>query len=284
MNRWTIVGIAAVTLIGGAVILPLRAHRKAMEEAEGAYARVAARPPPPLHRFDPQQVLDLPEVAQRYFRHAIAPGTPLYSVAQLEMHGTFLLGDKNKFQTYEMTALQALRPPDQFVWLPKMWSGAMTITGLDALVAGEASTRFWLMGLVPVARELTSPDLVRSAQFRAAVESAMWLPASLLPENRVEWEQLGANEAKVTLRQYEPAIVLRIKLDAAGAVREVVGQRWSNANRDKVFRLQPFGGTILSEGTFQGFTIPTQVAVGNHYGTDYYLPFFQATISRATYR
>lgn len=282
MNGWTIAGIAAVILIGGAVILPLMAHRKAMEEAEGAYARVAARPPPPLHRFDPRQVVDLPEIAQRYFHHAIVRGTPLYSVAQLEMHGTFLLGDKNKFTTYEMTAQQALRP-DQFVWLPKMRSGAMTITGSDALVAGTAWTRFWLIGFVPVARERTSPDLVRSAQFRAAVESAMWLPASLLPENRVEWEQLGANEAKVTLRQYEPAIVLRIKLDAAGAVKEVVGQRWSNANRDKVFRLQPFGGTILSEGTFQGFTIPTQVAVGNHYGTDDYLPFFQATISRVIY-
>ena len=87
----------------------------------------------------------------------------------------------------------------------------------------------------------------------------------------------------MTLRRYEPAIALRIKLDAAGAVREVVGQRWSNANRDKVFRLQPFGGTILSGGTFQGFTITTQVAVGNQYGTDDYLPFFQATISRAIY-
>ena len=186
MNRRTIVGITAAALVGGAVILPFKAYRRAMGESEKAYARVAARPHPPLRRFDPEQVVDLPEIAQRYFRHAISPGTPLYSVVQLEMHGTFLLGDKDKFQTYEMTALQALRPPDQFVWLPKLRSGAMTITGSDALVAGDASTRFWLIWLVPVARELTSLDLVRSAQFRAAVESAMWLPASLLPENRVE--------------------------------------------------------------------------------------------------
>jgi len=67
------------------------------------------------------------------------------------------------------------------------------------------------------------------------------------------------------------------------AVREVVGDRWSNANPEKRFRLQPFGGTAAADATFQGLTIPTSVAAGNHYGTDDYLPFFQARITRAQY-
>jgi hypothetical protein len=106
----------------------------------------------------------------------------------------------------------------------------------------------------------------------------------MLPDNGVEWEQVGPDEARVILRRVRPELVLRLKLDEAGRVREVVGQRWSNANPDKVFRLQPFGGTMLAEGTFQGFTIPTEVAVGNHYGTEDYLPFFQARITKAAYR
>jgi hypothetical protein len=200
------------------------------------------------------------------------------------MEGTFLLGDKEKFQTYEMSARQALRPPDQFVWIPEMRSGAMKISGSDALVRGNAWTRFYLLGLMPVAQARTTPDLVRSAQFRAAVEGALWLPASMLPENGVEWEQVGANEARVTFHRLLPELVLRLKLDEDGGVTEVVGQRWSNANPAKVFQLQPFGGTMLAEQTFQGFTIPAQVAVGNHYGTEDYLPFFQARIARAAYR
>ena len=159
----------------------------------------------------------------------------------------------------------------------------MTISGSDALVREEAWTSFWLLGLVPVAHERTTPDLVRSAQFRAAVEGALWLPASMLPQNGVGWEQLGADEARVTFRWFRPEIVLRLKLDTAGGVKEVVGQRWSNANPDGAFRLQPFGGTILAEGTFQGFTIPTEVTVGNHYGTQDYLPFFRAEITGAKY-
>jgi hypothetical protein len=69
-----------------------------------------------------------------------------------------------------------------------------------------------------------------------------------------------------------------------GRVLEVIGQRWSNANRDRRFRLQPFGGTVMAEQRFGGFTIPSRVSIGNHYGTPDFLPFFQAEITDARYR
>jgi hypothetical protein len=140
------------------------------------------------------------------------------------------------------------------------------------------------LGLFPVANVASSPDVIRSAQFRAAVEGALWLPTTLLPENGAHWEQLGPDEARVVVGKLHPAVVLHLTLDRNGAVRQVVGERWSNANRQQTFRLQPFGGIIKEEGSFQGLTIPTAVSVGNHYGTEDYLPFFQARISRASYR
>lgn len=78
--------------------------------------------------------------------------------------------------------------------------------------------------------------------------------------------------------------MLDLKLNEAGAVTEVVGQRWSNANADGDFRLQPFGGTVEGEATFDGYTIPAILKVGNHFGTEEYLPFFQAEIVSARYR
>lgn len=168
MRPWASIGIGAIA----AAAIAHGSHRSAMREATRAYDRVAAGTGEAPPRFQLSQVSDLPEIAQRYFRHAIAPGTPLYRVAELEMTGTFLLGDKTGFQSYAMTARQALRPPDQFVCMPRLRSGALSVTGSDALVDGEAWTRFWLLGLVPVAQERSSPDLVRSAQFRSAVESA----------------------------------------------------------------------------------------------------------------
>jgi hypothetical protein len=254
-----------------------------MAETEHASRRLLDSARAPARRLDIADLTDLPEIAQRYFRHAIAPGTPIYSGVELEMEGTFLLGDKSKFQAYQMSARQVLRPPEQFVWVPRLRSSGLTIAGSDALVGGEAWTRFFLIGLIPVANVRSSPDLVRSAQFRGAIEGSLWLPSTMLPENGARWEQVGPNAARVTLGSFSPEIVLHITLSENGAVREVVGQRWSNANPERRFRLQPFGGTMTAEATFQGLTIPTGISVGNHYGTEAYLPFFQARITHARF-
>jgi hypothetical protein len=159
----------------------------------------------------------------------------------------------------------------------------MRLSGSDALVAGSAWTRFWLHSLIPVANTKSSPDLLRSAVFRSTMEG-VWVPASLLPQNGVVWEQAGPDKARIRVQRVAPEIVLEMTLDPSGAVREIVGQRWSNANQEKVFRFQPFGGRIEADATFEGYTIPSKLSVGNHYGTNDYLPFFQAEISNARYQ
>ena len=283
MTHWIVDVGMFLLVIGGAAAWAHLAYCNAMTKMKSAYACLARQPLDSPRRFDQTQVADLPEVAQRYFGHAVAPGTPIYCIADLQMEGVFLLGDAGRPQRYAMSAREVLRPPAGFVWIPRLRSGRLRITGADALVDGTAWTRFWLMGVVPVANVESSPDLARSAQFRAAVEGALWLPTTLLPQQGAQWEQTGPNEARVTLRQVTPPVELRLTLDEQGAVKQVVGQRWSNANTDKRFRLQPFGGTMLAEGTFQGLTIPVEIEVGNHFGTGDYLPFFQARIRYAQY-
>ncbi len=259
-----------------------RAYRRSMADAEAAWQRIAHRTMPPAEAFHPAMVSALPEIAQRYFRHSIAEGTMLHRRVELRMEGQFLLGSKDRPQSYAMTARQILIPSDAFVWLPEMRHGLLRISGSDGMVDGEAWTRFWLQRLVPVARARSTPDLLRSAAFRSAAEG-VWAPASLLPAAGAAWEQVDEERARVTLSRSQHRIELLMTISATGGLREIVGPRWSNANADKVFRLQPFGGTILSERSFGGFTIPAQVALGNLYGTSDYLPFFQAEIVSARY-
>ncbi len=57
-------------------------------------------------------------------------------------------------------------------------------------------------------------------------------------------------------------------------------QRWSRENPERVWRYQPFGGTIEEIGTFGGYTVATRVDGGNHFGTPDYFPFFRARVER----
>ena len=273
--------IAAVAVAAGAA-LSFASCRRAHRAAERTWRDIASRARRPTKAFDPAMVEGLPKIARRYFTHAIAPGTPLSTTAELKMEGIFLLGSKDEHRRFRMTARQILAPPTDFVWMPRMQGGPLRISGSDALVAGSAWTRFWLNGLVPVANARSSPNLIRSATFRAAMEG-IWVPATLLPENGAVWEQIGDDRARVTIGSTSSPIVLELTLDSAGAVREVSGLRWSNANADKAFRLQPFGGAINAEDTFGGYTVPTVLSVGNHFGTENYLPFFQVEITDIAY-
>ena len=280
----TFLKIIAIALpLGGALVAAaaIFAYRSAMAEADKAWRAVAAGAVPSARRFEHASVAALPEIAQRYFRHAIAEGTPLMSTIELEMRGRFLLGGQKSHQDYTMTARQILRPPSEFVWLPRMTRGLMRISGSDALVGGRGWTRFWLLGLIPVVNA-GGQDVARSASFRAAMES-IWVPPSLLPENGVRWEQTGPNTARITIQRVSPEIAVELTLNADGSVKEIIGQRWSNANPDNVFRLQPFGGTIEGERTFSGYTIPSRLAVGNHFRTGAFLAFFQAEVTSATF-
>jgi len=63
-----------------------------------------------------------------------------------------------------------------------------------------------------------------------------------------------------------------------GCPTTVVIPRWSNANADKSYRLQPFGGYLSEFRDFDGYRLPTRVEGGNFIGTDGYFPFYKAIV------
>ncbi len=275
-----------VTALGvGLAIAWVAAHwssRERMAEAEAAWADISSRATPAAGVYSPDLVADLPAIARRYFNHAIAPGTPLATTVELSMQGPFLLGDAASPQTFDMRARQILAPPSEFVWIAEMNAGPMIVSGADALHQSRASMRFWMFWAIPLVQVAATEGLDRSAAVRPALE-AIWAPASLLPGNGAVWEELAPHTARVTFNTETHQTAIEMTIDESGRVVDVVAMRWSDANPDKVFRMQPFGGTIEDEATFGGFTIPSVVHVGNHYGTDDYFPFFNAQVTAAKY-
>lgn len=226
--------------------------------------------------FDPAAVKTLPEAAQRYFLYMIAPGAPLVRGAEIEMTGELGLGDKDAPNYTPMTAQQILAPPYGLVWR----SRAGAVSGSDGAAPGQSWTRFRLLGFIPIVRTGNDDDHQRSAFGRLVAEAAFWAPASLLPSERVRWTAAGPDTARAVVAYggFEQAVDITVAKN--GQPTKVLIQRWSNANPDKVYRLQPFGGCLHDFQDFNGYRLPMRVEGGNHFGTDAYFPFYKANITR----
>lgn len=279
--RWALT--AGALAAAGAAVLFQAVRAREMREAEQAWDRLAARaaasPAPP---FDLAMVEGLPEPAHRFFRFAIAPGTPLRQGAVITMSGRFGLGDRADHRFHPMEARQILAPPHGLVWIPQIGSGLMRFSGSDGLVEGFAWTRFWLLDAVPLVRLSGGDDIARSAAGRLIGES-LWTPAALLPSQGVRWEAAGPDSARARLRVGGDEHGFELTVGQDGRPLSLVLQRWSNANPDKVYRWQPFGATYQAWGRIGGFTVPTRLKGGNHFGTPDFFPFFEAEVSDIRY-
>lgn len=221
-------------------------------------------------RFSTSMVASLPEPARRFFTYTIAEGTPLYTVSQIEMAGQFSLGTRDAPKYMGMKATQVLAPPQGFVWKMAAGSGMMRMSGSDS----GSWTRFWVAGLIPVARLGGDPDHARSAFGRYVAEAAFWTPAAILPGPDVTWEAVDQDTARYTMTHDGLVQSVDIKVDAEGRPLQVEFQRWSNANPQKKHRVQPFGGYLSDFREVQGFRLPMHVEAGNQFGTEAYFPFY----------
>jgi hypothetical protein len=238
------------------------------------WARLAALQPTNPAMYDPVMVADLPAPARRFFNFAIKPGTPLLTVAEIDMGGEFSLGTRDNPNYQPMDARQILAAPKGFVWKLKM-PGAVSVSGSDT----GSWTRFRVLGLIPVARMGGDTNHARAAYGRYVAEAVFWTPAALLPAPGVVWEALDQDTARVTVTHNELSQVVDMKVDAEGRPVVVRFMRWTNANPEKEHRLQPFGGHLSDFREVQGFRIPFNVEAGNMFGTDKYFAFFKAKVT-----
>ncbi len=100
-----------------AVVIFLGAWRWTDKRADqAAWASLASHQPSAPATFDLSMIAELPDPAQRFFRFAITPGTPLYTVAEISMQGEFSLGNKVEPNYMPMHAEQILAAPYGFIW------------------------------------------------------------------------------------------------------------------------------------------------------------------------
>ena len=228
--------------------------------------------------FDPAQVAALPASAQRYLRHAIETGTPLASAVRLAMHGEIKLK-----RWYPFSAEEVIHWRRGMMWRATVHVGPMSIRGADSFIDGAGSMRWKLFGVIPIVNASGS-DMTRSAAGRVNIES-IWLPSALCAED-VTWKASGQAHLDARFRAHGETAHISYVVDDAGALHSVSMPRWGNPEGAD-FHYLTCGGLVEQEQRFGGYTIPTRMRVGWHFGTERFEAdgeFFRVTIDDASFR
>ncbi|MEQ8995127.1 MAG: hypothetical protein RID53_01335 [Coleofasciculus sp. B1-GNL1-01] len=234
--------------------------------------------PPSEQIFQPDQLVGYPDTVQRYLNHAIAPGTPLASAVRLRMHGEIKLRGWLPF-----TAEQVISWRRGFIWRAAVRMNGLPIWGSDRLVDGVGGMRWKLFGLFPVMTD-SGADMTRSAVGRMLAE-LIWLP-SVLCQQDISWTAPDTVHAHGNLTQFGERCNLILTVDHQGGLESVNLRRWGNPEGGE-FHYENFGGVVEAEGTFGGYTIPTRLLGGWHFGSERFESegaFFRVTIDQAIYR
>lgn len=236
--------------------------------------------PPAKGVFELESILPLPATAQRYLRHAIQPGTTMWSAVRLKMHGSIRLNDA----WLPFTGEQVNRWDRGFVWRAKVTMNHLPITGSDRWIDGEAEMRWKLLGIIPI-MSARSVDVTRSAAGRLNIE-AMMMPTVWLGSD-VRWNEYNATQAQALIRAHGEDSLVDIAVDGVGAPHSFSASRWGNP-AGSAFHYEDFGGLIEEERTWCGVTIPSKLRLGWFCGTPRFdLPggeFFRVTVDSAEFK
>jgi hypothetical protein len=270
---WVIVLLLAIALLIFA-ITQARANLEVQQIRQSLKADATTK-----SRFSKERVTNLPEPVQRYFRHVIAPGTPLATSVHLSMNGNIRLTPEQAWIPLQAEEILSTRG---FIWQATAGQGVMQMQGADYYTQKQGRMRFSLWGLIPVINAHNS-DVIRSGMGRWVGE-LFWLPSALLPERGVSWQAIDHNTIQARLKVDGEPIALTFVIDEQGKLLRSFLPRWGNQTADKRYAVIPFGGVYQAEQTFGGYTIPSQMGAGWWFSTDRYFEFFRISIEQAAFQ
>jgi hypothetical protein len=229
----------------------------------------------PVRGFSSEMLAGLDEPVRRYFSHALNEGAPLINGVRVAMSGRIKVGLWLPF-TAEQTV-----DGRSFEWRARVGRGPLTplrVTDRYADAAGRTEGRLLERFTLFHAEDVNT---ARSAATRAAIESVVFAPPSVLPSRGVTWRAETDNVIVACFDLPPERPEVRLCIDEHGAIRTVSALRWGNAG-EKTFQYIPFGGDVHAERRFGDLLLPSILSVGWWFDTPRYAAFFRAEIDAVT--
>ena len=169
--------------------------------------------------FKQEQLLGLPEPAQRYFKRVLKEGQPYISYARITHDGQFKTGlDKDwiniKGEQYATTEKPGF-----------IWKGTTAMfTARDMYISDKGRLVVSLFSLIKVV-DGQGENYNQGELLRWLGESILY-PTNLLPSERLQWSPIDAQSAKLTFHYQELSLFYIVTFNDVGEIMQMETKRY----------------------------------------------------------
>lgn len=205
------------------------------------------------------QMLNLPEVMQRYLRYAQVVGKEPIHTVRLRQRGMYRTHPGQKWLPFVAEQSFTTNPP-AFRW--QMRSQLFPLISLsvkDQFAEGHGSLRVKLWSRITLAKA-RGPEMDQGELQRYLAEMA-WFPTAWLSQ-AIEWQIIDAHSVQATIR--EPGITASgvLHVNEQGQLTHLTTERYREERG--LYRLDPWSGQFDAYQEVDGIRIPTRFEITWH--------------------
>ncbi|EOR96684.1 hypothetical protein ADIARSV_0107 [Arcticibacter svalbardensis MN12-7] len=195
--------------------------------------------------FRSQQVVDLPEPVQRYFKHILKEGQPYIGYASLRHDGQFKTGlDKDwiniKGEQYFTTAKPGF-----------IWKGVSSMfTARDLYISDKGGLKVSLLSLFTIVNG--KGEKFNQGELLRWLSENIWFPTNLLPGDRLDWSSIDAQTARLTFDYNDISLFLIASFNAIGEITQLETKRYLGEGGLETWLIK-----LNNYKEFDGILVPT---------------------------
>lgn len=199
--------------------------------------------------FSFEQIKDLPEPVQRYFKFAITED-------QKNIQSIRLVHD-GQFKTSEHAKWRDIRGEQYFTTSPPgfIWKGSMGFfRAQDMYINDHGRLIVSLLSLVKII-DRKGPQFDQGELCRWLAES-VWFPTNLLPSQKISWSAIDYNHAKLIFSYLDVKLCFEVEINEIGEIISMETERYMDIDK-----LEPWIIKLSKYKKMNSVNVPTKINV-----------------------
>ena len=169
--------------------------------------------------FTHQQMLNVPEPVQRYFKHVLKEGQPYVSYLRLTHTGQFKAGLKKQWTAIKGEQYFTTAKPG-FIWKGK----TSQFTALDMYIAQKGRLVVFLFSLFKIVD--SSGDKFNQGELLRWLGESVWFPTNLLPGENLNWQPIDDTAAKLIYKYNNLTLIYTVMFNDKDEIEQMETERY----------------------------------------------------------